>query len=63
MKTIESELKLRALREQLLTAINEAVQRVTLYPAGRRSTGSKEDRFITVQFRNGENRTIEPGEC
>ena len=63
MKTIDSELKLRALRELLLTAINEAVERITLFPAGRRLSGGKDDCFIEVQFRNGEKRTIEPGDC
>jgi hypothetical protein len=63
LKNTQGEVERRALREQLSAAINQVVERVTLFPAGHRKDGDKDDRFIDVLFRNGAQRRIEPGEC
>jgi hypothetical protein len=57
------EIKLRALREQLLVGINETVERIDLFPAGRTLAGTKFDRFMDVTFRTGVTRRIEGVEC
>lgn len=63
MKQTGDELKLRTLREQLLIGINETIEKIVLYPAGRKLSGSKADRFIDVTFRTGTERRIEGVEC
>ena len=62
LKHTADELQIRALREQLSSAIQQVVERIDLYPTGQTKSGTKEDRYAVITFRNGAVRTIEPGE-
>lgn len=59
MKNAESSIERRALREQLSTAINQAVKQIVMYPVGRIPQGSKADRFLDVTFVNGATKRAE----
>ncbi|MES2973258.1 MAG: recombinase family protein [Pseudomonadota bacterium] len=63
LKHTKDEAELRTLREQLSAAIHSVTERITLYPRGRTLEGTKEERFIDVEFRGGTSRRIEPDEC
>ncbi|MDO8889630.1 MAG: recombinase family protein [Hydrogenophaga sp.] len=63
LKHTKEEAEIRVMREQLSAAIHAVTQRITLFPAGRRITGTKDERFIDVEFTNGEIRRIDPDEC
>ena len=62
LKRLEDPQKLRALREQISVGIHQVVDKIVLYPRGRNGK-DKDARYIEVFFKNGEQRTIEPGEC
>jgi len=63
LKDSTDEVALRELREKLSASINEKVERITLFPSGRKVGGEKDERFIEVEFKNGATRRIEPEEC
>jgi DNA invertase Pin-like site-specific DNA recombinase len=63
IKHATDDLELRAIREQLVTAVGMKVEKITLYPVGHNLGGDRADRFIDILFKNGATRRIEPGEC
>ncbi|MGI4935442.1 MAG: recombinase family protein [Janthinobacterium lividum] len=72
LKTVTDVVQRRILREQISAAIHQVVEKIELFPtghnpkkktAGPKFTDADPVRFIDVQFKNGAQRRIEPGEC
>ncbi len=54
LKKPQTDVQLKALRQQLANLIATTLETLTLYPAGPTLNGTKHDRFFTVALKNGD---------